>query len=98
MELIADTIEELEWIVKCCSSAKYIKFIPKNHQLDPNTFQIMVSFGYVIDVSPQDYTMWALRYSSKKEKLEFFYEDEMASIQEIVNKIKKSFDEKTLIK
>jgi hypothetical protein len=97
MELIANTVEELDWIVNRCSSAKYIRYIPKKHKLDPNTFEIMVSFDYVIELSAQDYTMWALRYAGKEEKLEYFYEDEMTSIQEIVNKIKKSFDEKNQI-
>ena len=98
MELIADTIEELEWVILRCSSAKYIKYITKNHRLDPNTFQIMVAFGYVLEVSPQDYTMWALRYSNKEEKLDYSYDDDMAGIQETVDKIKKSFDEKNYIK
>ena len=97
MELIADTIEELEWVILRCSSAKYIKYIPKKHKLDPNTFQIMAAFGHVIEVSAQDYTMWALRYAGKEEKLEYFYEDDTTSIQEIVDKIKKSFDEKNQI-
>jgi len=98
MELIANTVEELEWIIKCCSSAKYIKFSPKHHKLDPNTFQIMTAFKHVIKVSEQDYILWALRYAGKEEKLEYFYEDEMSGVQETVDKIKKSFDEKTLIK
>lgn len=96
-ELIADTVEELEWISKHCNSAKYIQFISKKHKFDPNTFQIMASFVHKIEVSLQDYTMWALRYASKKEKLEYFYKDEMPYIQETVDKIKKSFDEKTQI-
>ena len=94
MELIANTVEELEWIILRCSSAKYIKYITKHHKLDPNTFQIMSAFSYVIEVSDQDYTMWALRYAGKEEKLEYFYEDEMSSIQATVDNIKKSFDEK----
>ena len=93
MELIANTVEELEWIIKCCSSAKYIKYIPKKHKLDPNTFQVMISFSYMLEVSERDYTLWALRYSDKEETFEFFYEEDLSGIQDIVDKIRKSIDD-----
>ena len=87
MELIVDSEEELEWVINRCSSAKYIKFIPKKRMIDPYTFQPIVSFSFKLEISDRDYTMWALRYAGKTVEEQFLSVNDIERIQKIIDKI-----------